>query len=643
MKYKVIGFLLVIIFLFGFQYQEKVDATILAKNDKSSILKNFEKAKGKVSYKMDEIVVRFHNPNSIDFKALEEKYAIKISKNLGLDSRLVKFKTTDYTMEEILTLLNSESVIASAEPDYAMKVAGSPTTEPYYSNLWGLKNMSYGYDINIESAWDISLGSNSVVVGVIDSGIDYQNPDLNDNVWINSSEIPDNLIDDDANGYIDDYYGWDFHNQDSNPMDDNGHGTHVAGIIASENNGIGTVGVAPNVKLMALKAGGSEGTLYVSSILNAIQYGLDQGVKVFNLSFAGDIYISSMDALISSSDALFICAAGNDSVDNDITPSYPASYTSSNIISVASISNDGSLSSFSNYGVYSVDVAAPGDYILSTVLNNKYQYYSGTSMATPYVTGLTALLLSQDKFESIDNVRTIILNQARPLSSLAGKVKTGSIIDSYQSLYTLLNSNFTVTYNGNGATGGSIPTDSNTYDTGEMVTILDNVGSLIKSGYHFISWNDQMDGLGNDYIPNNTFAMPAQNVTLYAKWALSLDNPINLLISNLNHNSLTLNWDSVTNATQYEVYRSSSLDGEYVLISKANNNSYMDTNLVTGSTYYYKVRAAYQEESVTYYSEYSSIITAKPYLTIPSLVNAFSLEYDRNKTSWNAVLSASGY
>lgn len=614
--------------MFGFQYQEKVDATILAKNDKSSILKNFEKAKGKVSYKMDEIVVRFYNPNLIDFKALEEKYAIKISKNLGLDSRLVKFKTTDYTMEEILTLLNSESVIASAEPDYAMKVAGSPTAEPYYSNLWGLKNMSYGYDINIESAWDISLGSNSVVVGVIDSGIDYQNPDLNDNVWVNSSEIPDNLIDDDANGYIDDYYAWDFYNNDSNPMDENGHGTHVAGIIASENNGIGVVGVAPNVKLMNLKAGGTDGTLYVSSILNAIQYGLDRGVKVFNLSFAGNVYVASIDNLISSADALFICAAGNDSVNIDVDPYYPASYTSSNIISVASISSNGNLSYFSNYGYNSVDVAAPGNLILSTVLNGNYEYYSGTSMATPYVTGLASLLLSQDNYESTSHVRALILEQTRSISSLTSTINTGGIIDAYQSMYKLSNSNFGITYYGNGADNGAVPIDLNKYDPGELVTILDNTGKLERLGYRFVGWNDQLDGLGNDYIPLNTFLMPSTNVHLYAKWELEVTTPTNIRTSNITHHSVQLDWNSVVNAKEYEVYKSTELNGIYTLLGKVSSNSYVDDSLVMGTTYYYKVRAVYESESVIYYSDYSSVVSATPYMGVPTQVVATSLEFD---------------
>jgi len=312
---------------------------------------------------------------------------------------------------------------------------------PLYSNQWSLYNKDYDLiDTGATLAWETTKGSPKVIVGIIDSGIDYNHPDLINSIWINSNEIAGNDIDDDQNGYIDDMYGYDFASMTDSPMDDNGHGTHVAGIIAASDNYLGMVGLAPNTKIMALKVMKKSGPMAISDIVAAINYGKINGVRIFNLSFGMSTYSRALYDAIKDTDALFICAAGNGGADksgdnNDKAPFYPASYELDNIIAVSSIDQDGSLSSFANYGLASVDIAAPGDNIISTTItNNQYTYMDGTSMANAYVSATAALALSVNPKLSVANLKTIILLASRPLSGLTDKVVTSGIIDANQTV-----------------------------------------------------------------------------------------------------------------------------------------------------------------------------------------------------------------
>lgn len=255
-------------------------------------------------------------------------------------------------------------------------VTYDPTLETYYSELWGMNNIGQsvlGYqgiadmDIDASEAWVGAQGSDEVVVGVIDTGVNITHPDLINNIYTNPNEIPDNGIDDDQNGFIDDVNGWDFGNDDNTVfdlVDGDEHGTHVAGTIAASLNGIGVVGVAPKVKIMPIKflVNGS-GTTY--DAIDAIYYAKQMGVKILNNSWGGGDYSQALYDAIEDCNALFVVAAGNDGINIDQAPSYPASYTCDNILSVASINNRGDLSDFSNFGKNSVDLAAPGEVILS--------------------------------------------------------------------------------------------------------------------------------------------------------------------------------------------------------------------------------------------------------------------------------------
>lgn len=297
-----------------------------------------------------------------------------------------------------------------------------------------------GVDINVAEAWKLYDRADEdetrpVIVALIDTGADISHEDLAGAFWTNSGEIPDNGIDDDGNGYIDDIHGWNFYD-DNNRIytgSNDDHGTHGAGTIAaSTDNAMGIAGVAGNsrVKVMILKAlGGRDGSGSTMSVIQAIRYAEANGASIVNLSLGTSEYDPLLHYTIASSDMLFVIAAGNNAVNSDRTPCYPASYDCDNIISVANVSFDGTLSGSSNYGTQTVDIAAPGTYIISTTPDNDYGYMSGTSMAAPFVTAAASLLYSYRPDISLADVKEIILSSARPLDTLQGKTMTGGMLD----------------------------------------------------------------------------------------------------------------------------------------------------------------------------------------------------------------------
>lgn len=398
---------------------------------KEKIMSKFKVSRQSRSYKKDEIIVKYKpDLSTFSLQEVEKKHSVNTKKKMKNGISVAKFDSSKHSMVEMLNNLNSDPAVEYAEPNYLLKLNASPSIEPYFSYMWGLKNSGTpGIDINIETVWNTLTGNANVVVGIIDSGIDYNHEDLKDSVWVNAAEIPNNGIDDDNDGYIDDYKGWDFYNNDNKPYDDNGHGSHVSGIIAASNNGKGVVGIAPNVKIIPMKVGDSNGYLYDSGIIEAINYGVSKGVKIFNCSFGGGDYSAAQYDTMKNSNALFVAAAGNEGLNNDVSEVYPANYNLPNIISVASIDKYGNMSSFSNYGALNVDIAAPGTEILSTVPNNGYAYMSGTSMAAPFVTGVAALMLSKNVTLSSLQIKDYILKNAYKLPALNGKVVTEGLLN----------------------------------------------------------------------------------------------------------------------------------------------------------------------------------------------------------------------
>lgn len=346
---------------------------------------------------------------------------------------------------QALSVLHNHPLIDYAEPNYLQYVDQTPN-DPNFSQLWGLNNTGQtgginDADIDAPEAWNISTGSSEIIVGVIDTGIDYDHKDLAVNIWSNPEEIPGNGIDDDANGYVDDVHGINSITGTGDPMDDHYHGTHCSGTIgAVGNNTIGVVGVNWTVKLIGLKFLDSGGSGWTDDAIECINYAValkNSGVniRVLSNSWGGGGYSQALADAIDVADnagILFVAAAGNSSLNNDIIPHYPSSYTNDNILSVASIDHNDELSYFSNYGPESVDLGAPGSSILSTVPDNSYSTLSGTSMATPHVSGAAALLLSVNDQLSVQQLKSLLMDYGE--SGLDGMCVSNRKLNVYNSL-----------------------------------------------------------------------------------------------------------------------------------------------------------------------------------------------------------------
>ncbi len=305
-----------------------------------------------------------------------------------------------------------------------------------------------GIDLAVEKAWEtVGDEGREVLVAIIDTGVDYTHEDLSDAIWTNEGETAGDGIDNDGNGYIDDVYGWDFYNNkayvyNSRNASEYDHGTHCAGTIAAAINNTGIAGIASNgnVRIMTIKAlGGKDGSGDTASITKAIKYAESMGADICNLSFGTTSYDEEMGTAIENSDMLFVCAAGNgDSsgagVNTDDTPLYPAAFDFDNIVSVANLKYDGTLDASSNYGISSVDIAAPGTYILSTTAGNGYEYLSGSSMSAPMVTAVLAMTYSYFEDISVLDAKDIILSTAEPLDSLESKVAAEGMVNAYNAV-----------------------------------------------------------------------------------------------------------------------------------------------------------------------------------------------------------------
>lgn len=347
------------------------------------------------AYKKEgELIIKYKKDlkSALSKEDIYKKNSINLKKSLSVSNvDLVKI-SLGQKEEDVISNLKKDPRIEWIQPNYIyypqstnfLNSSAYLMEEEKGQYQWGISNTGQSIngqngvpdvDMNIEEAWNITKGAyagssgKENVVAVIDTGIDIEHPDLKSSIWVNKGEIQGNGIDDDGNGYIDDVNGWDFYNNDNtvfDPMDGDQHGTHVAGIIGASNNGMGIIGVAPEVKIMPLKFIGPFGGTTVDAI-KAIEYAKKKGVKIVNCSWANNTYDAALKEAIENSGALLVASAGNNGELIDSGVSYPAAFNSSNIISVASINNKGDLSDFSNYGVKNVDIAAPGEGILSTV------------------------------------------------------------------------------------------------------------------------------------------------------------------------------------------------------------------------------------------------------------------------------------
>jgi len=362
----------------------------------------------------------------------------------------------------LVSELRNNHYIQFAEEDFKMRFTEKKKREKIkvndllFNQQWGLRNIGQvingplgdssglkGASIKIEKAWEESKGKKRIIVALIDTGIDFTHPDLQKNLWVNKDEIPDNKIDDDGNGYIDDIKGWDFVNDDNNPEDEIeffSHGTNGAGIIgATINNNEGIAGINWQISLMVLKISPT-----LSEAIQAIEYAINNGARIINASFGENKNSDSMkDAIRVAGEkgVLFVAAADDGSYDNDKNPFYPASYDLPNIISVTATDKNDELAYFASFGKNSVDIAAPGDEIITTssesLTGDLYQYVSGTSFATNFVTGVAALALAKKPNLKVGKLKKIILSNVDRLNSLNEIIVTGGRLNAYKVLKTI--------------------------------------------------------------------------------------------------------------------------------------------------------------------------------------------------------------
>ena len=356
--------------------------------------------------------------------------------------------------DAVIGRLRRDPAVRYAEPNFRLYASDARLlpNDPGFQNTWGLDNFGQTVnfvpgasdaDIDAPEAWSATTGSPDVAVGVVDTGIDYTHPDLAGNIWLNPGEncpgCRNDGIDNDGNGYVDDWRGWDFVNNDNDPMDDHGHGTHVAGTIgAVGDNGIGVAGVNWRVKLMALKFLDASGSGTTADAIRAVLYAADKGAVATNNSYGGDSYSQAFADAIAHADShgsLFVVAAGNSSANNDASPTYPSSYSLPNVVSVAATNSSDGLAWFSNYGRSSVDLGAPGDNVYSTVPGASYAFESGTSMAAPHVTGAAALVKSRFPSATDVGIKALLLRSVDPLSSLATRTTTGGRLNASNAVH----------------------------------------------------------------------------------------------------------------------------------------------------------------------------------------------------------------
>jgi subtilisin family serine protease len=396
---------------------------------------------GQQSYKADEVLVRFKSGTaSSRVAAVHATHSTQVVREFRVPSNLQLVQVPQsVTVEDAIAAYQSDPEVLYAEPNYVYELNVAPN-DPSFSQLYGLHNTGQNggavdADINAPEAWNITKGSDSVTIGVLDTGVDYTHSDLSPNIFTNPGEIAGNGIDDDDNGWIDDVHGINATAESGNPMDTNGHGTHVSGTIAARgNNAIGVVGVNWNAKIVSCKAFNPSGAL--SDILQCMDYFLELKTRstnpvdivATNNSWGGGSFSQALyDAIGAHRQAglLFIAAAGNNGSNTDASPHYPSSYDHSNIISVLATDRYDQRAYFSNYGALTVDVGAPGEDIYSTLPGNSYGLLSGTSMATPHVTGLAGLLKAQNPLRSAAQIKNLILTGGTATQGTTGTTLTG--------------------------------------------------------------------------------------------------------------------------------------------------------------------------------------------------------------------------
>jgi len=431
------------------QWKHRVHMIPTAEKQRASTADEIALAEGRPS--RAELLVKFKSgvsSEAIDgiLERFHDRIEDRIENDPGLDA------IDDLDDADVASTVAQYSALPEveyAEPNYEIEldaVDAPPFVpvlphDPRFTDQWALANSGQrggkeGADISATRAWARTTGSDKVVVAVLDSGVDYTHEDLAPNMWTrpgNLAPYHDNEL-----GTIDDTNGFNAIDSSSDPMDENGHGTHCAGIIGAEgSNDIGISGVNWKVQIMPLKFMNAGGFGTTKDAIEAINYVIDRkkdgvNVRIISASWGSTQKSRALEEVIRKayeSDILFVAASGNASTNNDRTPHFPSSYNVPNVISVAALDRNDQLARFSNYGVKSVAIAAPGVDILSTWLGNQYEEKSGTSMATPVVAGVAALIVAEHPRISVDDLKKKVLASVDPLAELKGKIATGGRIN----------------------------------------------------------------------------------------------------------------------------------------------------------------------------------------------------------------------
>lgn len=440
--------------------------------------KEYTGNKNNIEHEDMELIVLFHDIlDEEDLHMLLDDYEDQVNITKHQDDFILISIIDSKVYPDIMNYLDNHPMVKSVEQNGIVQVMQN-TNDTYSSTQWAINNPGYykvftasgsrempstqDMDMDVPEAWmymkQNSIKGREVVVAIIDTGVDYTHPDLAEHIWVNPNEISGDGIDNDMNGYVDDVYGWDFYNDDASvghfkydskiklnlslPQDNDDHGTHIAGIIgAVADNGIGIAGIASNIniKLMVLKInGGTEGTGSISDAILAIKYATRMGADVCNISWGTTQYSPALREAISESNMLFVAAAGNLGRDNDNTPVYPASFQLDNLISVTFIDAYGKLTRLSNYGKGSVEIAAPGTDIISTVVGS-YKTLSGSSMAAPHVSAIASLLYSYDMKLYPSVVKDLIIKTLKPIPDLKDSIIYPGIPNAYNAVQGMVN------------------------------------------------------------------------------------------------------------------------------------------------------------------------------------------------------------
>jgi subtilisin family serine protease len=371
-----------------------------------------------------------------------------LSKSAGGEFLHIKLPA-GVSVEEAMAAMAKDDRVQFAVPNHTYGLPDGEksqgiTDDPDAGKLWGLHNEGQtggkaDADIDAPEAWAKHTGRTQAqgghITAVIDTGIDYNHPDLKANMWTNPGEIPGDGIDNDNNGVVDDVHGYNAFANTGDPMDGHGHGTHCAGTIAAVgDNGVGVVGVNHHANLMGVKIFSDQGSTSAAAIIRGIQYSTKMGARITSNSWGGGGANAGIEQAFKDGPGLHIIAAGNSGYDNDKRPNYPSNYEGDHIVAVAATDHNDGIARFSQWGKKNVDLGAPGVDILSTVPGNKYDTYSGTSMATPHVAGAATLIASAYPDMNNADLRKALLGGTDVTPALTGKVVTDGRLNVDKSL-----------------------------------------------------------------------------------------------------------------------------------------------------------------------------------------------------------------